>query len=47
MDGVGFETTVVVADALPVQPEALLTVTVKVPAVLPELVWVVAPVDQL
>ena len=44
---VGFALTVVVADALPVQPLALVTVTVKVPAVLALIVCVVAPVDQL
>ena len=47
MTGAGFETTVVVTDAVPVHPFALDTVTVKVDAVVTEIVWVVAPVDQL
>ena len=46
-DGVGFAFTVVVADAEPVHPFALVTVTVNVPAVFADIVCVVAPVDQL
>ena len=45
--GVGFGLTVVVAEALPEHPLAFVTVTVNVPAVLTEIVCVVAPVDQL
>ena len=47
MDGVGFGFTVVVAKMEPVHPFASVTVTVNVPAVLTEMVCVVAPVDQL
>ena len=47
MAGVRFAFTLVVAEAEPVQPFALVTITVKVPAVLTEIVCVVAPVDQL
>ena len=47
MTGFNEVVTVVVADAEPVQPLALVTVTVKVFAVLTEIVCVVAPVDQL
>ena len=47
IDVVGFELTVVVTDAVPVQPLAFVTVTVNVPAVLAVIVCVVAPVDQL
>jgi hypothetical protein len=45
--GVNAVVIVVVADADPVHPLALVTVTVNVPAVLAEIVCVVAPVDQL
>ena len=45
--GVGFEFTVVIADAEPVHPFASVMVTVNVPAVLTEMVCVVSPVDQL
>ena len=44
-DGMGFTVVVTVAD--PVHPLALVTVTVKVAAVLTGIVCVVAPVDQL
>jgi hypothetical protein len=47
MEGTGFAFTVVVADAEPGHPLALVTVTVNVPAVLVDIVCVVAPVDQL
>jgi hypothetical protein len=47
MEVLGFALTVVIADAVPVQPLVLVTVTVKVPAVLTLIVCVVAPVDQL
>ena len=47
MVGVSAVVTVVVADAEPVQPLPLVTVTVKVFAVFTEIVCVVAPVDQL
>ncbi|MBV6454899.1 MAG: hypothetical protein FNNCIFGK_02176 [Bacteroidia bacterium] len=46
MDGVGLEFTLVVAEALPLQPFALVTVTVNVPAVLMFSVCVFAPVDH-
>ena len=46
MDGVGSEFTVVVADALPLQPFALVTVTVNVPAVFTLIICVFAPVDH-
>jgi len=46
MDGVGLEITVVVALVLPVHPLALVTVTVKVPAVDTLIEDVVAPVDH-
>jgi hypothetical protein len=46
-DGVGNGFIVVVAEAEPVHPFPSLTVTVKVPAVLTEIVWVVAPPVQL
>ena len=46
MDGVGFELTVVVAEVVPVHPFALVTVTVNVPAVLTEIVCVIALVDH-
>ena len=47
MTGVGLVLIVVVLDAVPVHPAALVTVTVKVAAVFTEIVCVVAPVDQL
>ena len=47
MLGVGFAFTVVVADALAEHPSLFVTVTVKVPAVLTNIVCVVAPLDQL
>ena len=47
MTGVGLVLIVVVLEALPVHPAVLVTVTVKVEAVFTEIVWVVAPVDQL
>ena len=47
MPAVGFAFIVVVADALAEQPFEFVTVTVKVPAVLTDIVCVVAPVDQL
>ena len=45
--GVGSVLTVVVTRVLPVQPLPFVTVTVNVPAVFTEMVWVLAPVDQL
>ena len=46
MLGVGKLFIIVVTDELPVQPFALVTVTVNVPAVDTLIVLVVAPVDQ-
>ena len=46
MVGDGFEFTVNVFDAEPVQPLLLVTVTIYVPAVETEIACVVAPVDQ-
>ena len=46
IDVVGFERTVVVAEAVPIHPLLLVTVTVKVAALLTEIVCVVAPVDH-
>jgi hypothetical protein len=46
MEQVGGVKMVVVAEVVAVQPTELVTVTVQVPAVLTEMVRVVAPVDH-